>query len=210
VSSVRQKYDTLAPSYSDDTYADPGLFYRRRADLVRSLAGRLSPGARILELGCADGGLSAVLVEDGFLVEGVDASVPMVERARHRVPSPAEFHVGDLNEYAPAAPVAATVGFRVLPYANSLPAFFARVASFSTEKILFDLVPSTGPTLETVRAALREAALDRVEIRPWLLPARTSVPRAALPVIGALEYAGPLGLAISRLRFSVVVAAATG
>lgn len=209
MTGTEEKYDSLAASWSDSAYADPGRFYRRRADVVASLGGSLPSGGRILELGCADGGLSAVLVADGFFVEGVDSSPRMIERARRRVRGGAAFSVADLNEHSPSAPVAATIGFRVLPYVHSLPEFFARVASFSTEKILFDLVPSSGPTLETVRSALHEAGLHRIDVHPWLLPARTRVPGAALGAVSALERVHPLALAISRRRFSVVVAAAT-
>jgi SAM-dependent methyltransferase len=203
------KYDALAEAWSDEAYAHPLLFYRRRASLVRTLGGPLATGARILEIGCADGGLSAVLVADGFLVEGIDSSPKMVERARQRVPEGATFAVGDLNDYAPTQPVAATIGFRVLPYAEDLAAFFARVASFSTEKIVFDLVPSTGPTLEAVMTALRRVGLSSFAVQPWLLPARTSVPGPVLPVLGGLERIRPLALAICNRRFSVVVSAPT-
>jgi SAM-dependent methyltransferase len=209
MTDVETKYDSLAERWSDDAYANAALFYRRRADVVAALGGKLTPGMRILELGCADGGLSQVLVGDGFHVEGVDVSSRMIELARRRVPDGARFEVGNLNEYAPAEPVAATIGFRVLPYVDDLAAFFARVASFSTEKILFDLVPSSGPTLEAVESALREAGLGRVEVRPWLLPARTRIPRGATAIVSGVERLRPVALAISRRRFSVVVAAPT-
>jgi SAM-dependent methyltransferase len=209
MTDAEAKYDSLAASWSDEAYADPALFYRRRADVVRSLGVPLRPGSRILEFGCADGGLSAVLVADGFFVEGVDVSSRMIDAARRRIPAGAAFQVADLNDHAPAEPVAATIGFRVLPYVRDLAVFFARVASFSTEKILFDLVPSTGPTLETVTIALRDAGLGRIETRPWLLPARTALPRAALSAVSALERIPPVAYAISRRRFSVVVVAAT-
>lgn len=209
MSDAEAKYDSLAETWSDSAYANPSLFYRRRADVVATLGGRLPPGARILELGCADGGLSEVLVEDGFFVEGMDVSTRMIELARRRLPEGATFGVGDLNAYAPAEPVAATIGFRVLPYVDDLAAFFARAASFSTEKILFDFVPSSGPTLDAVRSALREAGLERVEVRPWLLPARTPIPRAGVALVSGLERVRPVALAVSRRRFSVIAAAPT-
>jgi predicted TPR repeat methyltransferase len=209
MSGAEAKYDSLAETWSGDAYANPALFYRRRAGVIATLGGALAPGARILELGCADGGLSEALVQDGFFVEGMDVSTRMVEFARRRVPECTTFGVGDLNIYTPAAPVAATIGFRVLPYVDDLAAFFARTASFSTEKIVFDLVPSTGPTLEAVRLALRAAGLERVEVHPWLLPARTPIPRAGVALVSALERVRPVALAISRRRFSVIVAATT-
>jgi SAM-dependent methyltransferase len=205
--SVEEKYDRLAERWSEDAYADPDLFYRRRASLVRTVGPALEPGDRVLELGCADGGLSARLAEAGLEVHGIDVSPAMIERAQARVPR-ATFAVGDVNEIAPAAPVAATIGFRVLPYVDDLTAFFTRVASFSEKKILFDLIPSTGPSLEDVSRALSEAGLFDVEMRPWLLPARTPLPRALRPVVFALERT-PLAKPIVKRRFSAIVAAAT-
>jgi SAM-dependent methyltransferase len=209
MTATEAKYDALAGDWSDEAYADPARFYHRRADLVRTLGRPLPAGARILEVGCADGGLSAALVADSFVVEGIDSSPKMVERARQRVPGGATFAVADLNSYAPAQPVAATIGFRVLPYAADLAAFFRRVASFSTEKIVFDLVPSTGPTLEAATTALREAGLSGFTVHPWLLPARTRVPGPLLPALGGFERIRPLALAICNRRFSVVVSAPT-
>jgi predicted TPR repeat methyltransferase len=209
MSDAEAKYDALADSWSGEAYADSAGFYRRRADVVAALGGRLRAGASILELGCADGGLSEVLVTAGFILTGMDVSARMIELARRRVPEGATFGVGDLNTYEPPEPVAATIGFRVLPYVDDLATFFARAASFSTEKIVFDLVPSTGPTLATVRSALEAAGLERIEVRPWLLPARTRIPRVGMSVVSGVERVKPVALAITRRRFSVVVAAST-
>jgi SAM-dependent methyltransferase len=209
MSDAEAKYDSLADSWSGGAYANPSCFYRRRADVVAALGGKLRPGAKILELGCADGGLSEVLVADGYVLEGMDVSSRMIELARRRVPHGATFGVGDLNTYAPSEPVEATIGFRVLPYVDDLATFFARAASYSTEKIVFDLVPSTGPTLAVVRSALGAAGLGRVDVHPWLLPARTAIPRVGVSLVSGLEHVRPVALAITRRRFSVVVAAST-
>jgi SAM-dependent methyltransferase len=208
VSGPTAKYDALAPAYSETTYANPDLFYRRRAALVAELGGTLHAGARILELGCADGGLSSALVAAGFEVQGVDLSARMIGRAQQRVAGPAQFSVGELNAFEPAEAVAATIGFRVLPYVEEPAVFFARVARFSTQKLVFDLVPSTGPTLDDVTGALHAAGLHDLSIRAWLLPARTHLPAVLLPAVSALERSGPLARAITRHRFSIVVAVA--
>lgn len=206
-SGLVSKYDELAGRWSD-TYASSELVYRRRAQLVRAL-GRpsLVPGDRVLELGCADGGLAEHLLELGLIVEAVDVSPAMIARARARLGSRAQLAVADLREYQPSAPVAATIGFRVLPYAGELTPFFRDLGRWTERKLVFDLVPSTGPSLQTVERSLRAAGFDRIARRCWLLPARTRVPPPLRPLVFALERVTPLAQAIVRHRFSVVVAA---
>ena len=50
---------------------------------------RLTPGARILELGCGTGRDSARMVERGFDVDATDAAAAMVAKARERFDLPA-------------------------------------------------------------------------------------------------------------------------
>ena len=56
--------------------------YARRA---RVLDGRLSPGARILDVGCAAGYFCELMRERGFDVRGVELSAPMAAEARARL-----------------------------------------------------------------------------------------------------------------------------
>lgn len=61
---------------------------KRHARRVRRLVGRVEaarrPPARVLDLGCATGEISAALAASGYHVVGVDLSSAMVERARRR------------------------------------------------------------------------------------------------------------------------------
>jgi len=56
--------------------------YERRA---RVLDGRLRPGARILDVGCAAGFFAQLMSERGFDVRGIELSAPMVAEARLRI-----------------------------------------------------------------------------------------------------------------------------
>jgi 2-polyprenyl-3-methyl-5-hydroxy-6-metoxy-1,4-benzoquinol methylase len=56
--------------------------YRRR---VEGLTGRLAPGARVLEVGCAAGFFLEVMQSDGFDVWGVEISAEIAAEARRRV-----------------------------------------------------------------------------------------------------------------------------
>lgn len=62
------------------------------ADLVDLLAPR--PGERILDLGCGTGHLTAKISATGARVTGVDASGPMIAKARNNYPK-LHFEVGD-------------------------------------------------------------------------------------------------------------------
>lgn len=203
---VAAKYDGLARNWSA-SYATPGVFFRRRARFVCELGPALEPGDRVLEVGCADGALAQELLDLGLVVEAVDISGEMVARARQRVGGRAVVGVADFLEYRPSRPVAATIGFRVLRYVPELTRFFARLAEFTERKLVFDLVPSTGPALADVERSLRAGGFDEIVVHPWLLPARTALPAPARPLVTALERVGPLAQAVVRRRFSVIIAA---
>lgn len=74
-----------------------GTDLRTRSRIIRELVGELE-GARILDVGCGDGTLSAQFLERGNRVTFVDFSEAMLERARAMVGtrSDATFRQGDL------------------------------------------------------------------------------------------------------------------
>lgn len=53
-------------------------------------------GSRVLDAGCGGGGASVLAARRGALVSGLDASEPLVEVARNRIPE-GDFRVGDLE-----------------------------------------------------------------------------------------------------------------
>jgi glycine/sarcosine N-methyltransferase len=70
------------------------------------VATRFAPGARLLDLGCASGGMAFALAERGFAVHGVDLDPALVARAEARLrvqPSPGvSFAVGDMLALPPS------------------------------------------------------------------------------------------------------------
>lgn len=72
---------------------------------ILRLAGDLS-GKRVLELGCAAGGLTAHLAERAAAVLAVDAEPQMLEYARQKVGAKAQFKLVDLDQPADIAPTA--------------------------------------------------------------------------------------------------------
>jgi SAM-dependent methyltransferase len=195
------KYADKAAHWTEEQYADPGGYLAHRARLVRELGPRLAAGDTVLDLACGDGGLAAFL--PGLRYLGVDGSPEMVAAGRARGIDTA---VGDLNTFAPREPVAATTVFRALYYADDRAAFFRRVATFTTSKLVFDLNPRQFP-LATIRAELGSAGFGAVAVRPFLVPQNVALPGPLRRLAIALEPT-PLARLALRFRFTYVVAAA--
>jgi cyclopropane fatty-acyl-phospholipid synthase-like methyltransferase len=93
---VRDGYDSIADQYME-------LVVRPRAKDPRSawtngLLGRLTPGSRVLDLGCGPGVPTAeALVHNGHRVTGIDISPRQVALAQSNVPQ-GRFVVGDALE----------------------------------------------------------------------------------------------------------------
>ena len=190
-------------SWTETAYADPHAYLAHRAELVRSLGPRLEPGDTLLDLACGDGGLAAHLPDIRYY--GVDASPEMIESARAHG---RDVVLGDLNDYEPPEPVAATSCFRAIYYARDRAAFFRRVAGYTEKKLVFDLNPRQY-RIEDVGADLLAAGFERIELRPFFSPQRFSLPGLAARALHALERT-PLAHLLLLVRFSYLCAASRG
>jgi SAM-dependent methyltransferase len=204
--SLPEKYDALAARWSERAYGDPGGYLRHRAALTLALGPPLREGDTVLDLGCADAGVAEYLLPHGLRYRGIDGSPGMIAEARRRFGDRIETEVADLNEYEPPGPVEATTCFRAIYYADDLVAFFARVAGYTSTKLVFDFSPRRVPEAE-VRAALAAAGLGCLECRPFLVPQSRSLPRPVAALLRLLERSGPLGRLLVRFRFSLICAA---
>src|SRR4030042_7084615 len=84
-------YDKIAQIFADKYFDyDKDLAY---IDLFIS---KLSPKARILDVGCGVGGTIKYFRERGFLIEGIDLSPKTIKVARKKVPQ-AKFKVMDMR-----------------------------------------------------------------------------------------------------------------
>jgi SAM-dependent methyltransferase len=187
-------------SWTETAYADPRAYLAHRAELIRALGPPLEPGDTLLDLACGDGGLADHL--PGIAYRGVDASPEQVETARRRG---RDVVLGDLNEYEPPDPVAATSCFRAIYYARDRRAFFRQIAGYTDKKLVFDLNPRQY-RVEDVRGDLQAAGFGRLELRPFFSPQRFALPGFAESALHALEATPVAGLLL-RFRFSYVCAA---
>jgi len=199
--STWEKYAAGAEGWSDDAYADAATYLARRAELVRALGPRLDPGDVVLDLACGDGGLADFL--PGIRYIGVDASHAMVEAAQRRGRRVVQ---SDLNDYEPDAPVHATTIFRAIYYARDRRALLARIAGYTEKKLVFDLNPRQY-RLADVRADLRTAGFDRLELWPFFVP-QTVAPKAPLvQLLRLVERIGPVARLLLRARFTYMCSA---
>ena len=206
MSEKESQYARNAAGWSDVQYADSGAYLAHRADLVAMLGPPLAPGAEVLDLACGDGGLGAYLAARGLRYRGVDATPEMVAEAARRLGPGAELEVGDMNEYEPPEPVAATTVFRAIYYARDRREFLRRVASFTTVKLVLDLNPRQYAVADVVED-LHAAGLGEVVLHPFFVPQTVTLPRAAGAALRAAERSGPLARLLLRHRFTYVVAA---
>jgi SAM-dependent methyltransferase len=206
VSSKSDQYARKASGWSEKQYADPRAYLEHRARLVIGLGPRLEAGDEVLDLACGDGGLGEHLVHAGLRYHGVDATPEMAVAAAARLGGRAAVDVGDLNEFRPPAAVAATTVFRAIYYARDRRAFFARVAEFTTRKLVFDLNPRQYDQAE-VLADLRAAGFERTALRPFFVPQTQSLPEPLGALLRAAERSGPAARLALRFRFTTIVAA---
>jgi hypothetical protein len=204
--SEREQYARQAEAWTERSYADAKAYLAHRADLIVTLGPRLESGDEVLDLACGDGGLGEALLGRGLRYRGVDSTPEMAEVAGRRLGDRAAVEVGDLNEYVPPVPVAATTVFRAIYYARDRRAFFAHVAGFTEKKLVFDLNPRQY-RLEDVLGDLRAAGLGRVALRPFFVPQTVALPGPVNRVATAFERSGPLARLALRVRFTYLVAA---
>ena len=204
--SKDDQYARQAGDWTERAYANATAYLAHRADLIATLGPHLEPGDEVLDLACGDGGLGELLLARGLRYRGVDTTPEMVAEAQRRLGERASVEIGDLNEYIPPGPVAATTVFRAIYYARDRRAFFRHVVPFTEKKLIFDLNPRQYRR-DDVAADLRAAGFDQVLLRPFFVPQTVALPRLVATAAMALERSGSLARLALRFRFTYVVAA---
>ena len=204
--SGREQYARQADEWTDRAYANVAAYLAHRAELIATLGVELEAGDEVLDLACGDGGLGEALLERGLRYRGVDSTPEMAAAARRRLGDRAPVDVGDLNDYVPPTPVAATTLFRAVYYARDRRAFFTQVSQYTEKKLVFDLNPRQY-RLDDVLTELRGAGLESMALRPFFVPQTVSLPAPVLAVAKALERSGPPARLALRFRFTYLVAA---
>jgi SAM-dependent methyltransferase len=202
VTPATEKYDAQSERWSERAYADSASYLAHRAETILRLGPELREGNTLLDLACGDGGIADFL-PDWLTYAGVDASDAMVAVARA---AGRDVVGGDLNDYVPPQPVAATTCFRAIYYARDRRAFLARVRGYTQRKLVFDLNPRQY-RLDDVRADLRAAGFAQLEIRPFFAPQRVRLPAPLTGGLHRLEGRRAVARLLLRFRFTYVCAA---
>jgi len=206
MSAKSDQYARQAGDWTEKAYADAAAYLSHRAELIATLGRRLEPGDEVLDLACGDAGLGELLLARGLCYRGVDATPEMVAQARRRLGDRALVEIGDLNEYVPPSPVAATTVFRAIYYTRDRRVFFEHVAGYTEKKLVFDLNPRQYRPADVV-TDLRAAGFGQVLLRPFFLPQTVALPRLVAGAARALERSGPVARLALRVRFTYLVAA---
>ena len=208
MSDKESQYARQAADWTERAYADVTAYLAHRAELISSLGTALEPGDEVLDLACGDGGLGAALIARGLRYRGVDATREMTEAARARLGERAPVELGDLNDYVPPSPVAATTVFRAIYYARDRRTFFEHAFGYTQKKLVFDLNPRQY-RVDDVLGDLRHAGFGDVRLRPFFVPQTVSLPGLVLAAAKALERSGPLARLALRVRFTYLVVASS-
>jgi SAM-dependent methyltransferase len=90
--------DTQGPLWSQNPEAWINIQEQLHRPLFEAMlaAAKVSPGTRMLDAGCGGGTASALAMERGATVTGIDAAEGLIEHAKESVPG-ATFSVGDLQ-----------------------------------------------------------------------------------------------------------------
>ena len=200
------QYARQAADWTERAYSDVSAYLAHRADMVVSLGPRLEAGDGLLDLACGDGGLGEALIARGLRYQGVDSTPEMVDAARDRLGASATVELGDLNEYTPLSPVAATTVFRAIYYARDRRSFFEQARGYTQKKLVFDLNPRQYRVDEVIED-LHAAGFGSVALRPFFVPQTVSLPGPALAAAKVLERSRPLARLALRVRFTYLIAA---
>lgn len=172
------KFSRAARGWSEKEYQDLSGLMERRAMMVRHWGAALQPGDRILELGCGDGMLACLLAAQGFAVTAVDISPGMIEEAKEHAAKLGVsvcFEVADSDNFASEGPFDAVVSFMsaFFTYLEDPHRFLRMIVPLTRKKVIVDWNFRSPCSFVEAAQLLREAGLERLEWRPWLVPYTT-------------------------------------
>jgi len=148
-------FDHLAESYDKD-FSDSPLGMTLRAAVWRRVEAFVRPGGSVLELGCGTGVDARFLAEAGMSVVAIDASMKMVEMARHRCR-----HLTN----------AVRVEHGDLAHLDSVPGcsgpFDLALSDFGALNCVDDLAPVMGSITERLTSGGKVVAVIMGRVVPW-------------------------------------------
>jgi SAM-dependent methyltransferase len=192
VNENTEKYNRVAGNFSRNEYSNLEYYMQRRFRIATGWGRKLDPGNSVLEIGCGDGYLARIFVDNGFHYSGIDASANMIRETRARLmgfESPAELWVGDANDPMLTGGYDAVVAYMrsFFGYVKDPLSSLKKIKPHVKKKIIVDLNPRLGTSVEEAVRTLREAGFRKVEWRPFLVPQNRRLPFTVLEILTAIE-----------------------
>ena len=208
--NLEEKYSRLAWGFSEKSYVNLEEFMGRRLNLILRWGMPLSPGDRVLELGCGDGYLGCLLARYGVEYWGADIAPGMVEAARERARAQgvnAKFIVMDMNDPLLKESFDAIIALprTFFTYARD-PLKVLRWMRFHTsKKIIVDWNHLCPISLSEAVQYVQAAGFGHIAVRPFLVPTSRNISRVTQRLLYALESLPRIGLFLTRKKFSVLI-----
>lgn len=186
------KYDRLSERFAEKSYANLEFYMHHRFVLTVTWGTPLQRGDAILELGCGDGYLAQLFVQNGFHYCGVDISPKMVEAANQRLQAAGlsgKFLVADVNQLALSEPYDAVIAYMrtFFAYVRDPLIVLRKLRPFVRKKIIVDLNPRQDISLADGIAMLQAAGFRRITWRSFFVPKEKRLPDWVLKTMIACE-----------------------
>jgi len=189
-----KKYDQIAEGFAEHSYANLHFDMHRRFFIATTWGGSLQPGDSILELGCGDGYLAQLFVQNDLRYRGVDISPQMVAMAARRLREAklkAEFAVTNVSQMPLSEPLDAVVShmgtFFSYSYVSDPLAVLKRFRPYVRKKIILDLNPRGNIPLRAAIEVLRKAGFRNIAWRPYFVPSEKKLPTSMLKMLVVCE-----------------------
>ena len=205
-----EKYDRIAGGFAERSWANLEFDMHHRLAISTAWGPRLDAGDSVLEVGCGDGFLAQLLIQQGLEYQGLDISPGMVAAARQRISTAggrSRFGVGDAAQLILNEPVDGVVSYMGAFFTfikEPLP-LLHRLRPFIRKKIILDLNPRGKISLDRAMTMLKQAGFVNIAWRPFLIPMSVKLPRPMLQAMCACEKVPGLRALPLRWRFDVLL-----
>lgn len=205
-----EKYNDLAEGFAERTWANLAFDMRRRLFLTTHWGKALHAGNSVVELGCGDGYLAQLFVQQGFRYRGLDISPKMVTEAERRLAAAeltASFLAIDVGEVSLTEPIDAAVSYMgaFFTFIHDPLTLLQRIRPYIRKKLIVDLNPRERITIPNAMDMLKTAGFQNVAWRPFLVPIAMKLPAAALRTLALCEGVPVLRSLPLRWKFNVLL-----
>jgi ubiquinone/menaquinone biosynthesis C-methylase UbiE len=187
-----QKFNSLAPAFSEREYANLDEYMKRRLKLAINWGKKLEPGDSVLELGCGDGHLLSLFAKRGYKCIGVDISPKMIEAAKIKNAArgtDVKFYVSDVESFTISEPVDLIISMRAFySYVTKPMPLLLSLHKFSKKKVIIDVDPRKEVPLGQAVQDFKHAGFENVQWHPFFVPQKKKMNRSSLTLLEACEY----------------------